>query len=185
MAAALLNSFETSKKEVAFSILQVIVASLFLAFCSQISIPLFFSPVPITGQTFAIMLIGASLGSRKGLLAVLTYLVEGTLGLPFFAGGSFGLMSLIGLRGGYLLGFLLQVFLVGWFVEQQTSFKLKKIFPVLLLSSLLTLALGALWLAIFVPFEMALIMGFTPFLIGEALKSILIAYYLRIRHSDL
>ncbi len=185
MVATLIHSlsFESSKKEVFFSILQVLAASLFLALCSQISMPLYFSPVPLSGQTFGMMFIGVSLGSRKGLLSVLAYLIEGSLGLPVFAGGSFGLMCLFGSCGGYFLGFLLQVYLVGWFTERQTSFQVTKTLPILLLSCLCQLGLGVLWLSLFVPFESAMIMGFTPFVFGETIKSVSIALYLQMKHK--
>ena len=173
-------SFESSSKGIFFSIVQVFAASLFLAFCSQICIPLVFSPVPVTGQTVGIMLVGAALGSRKGLLSVLAYLVEGSLGLPVFAGGSFGIMALFGHCGGYFLGFLLQVYIVGWVVERQTTFQVTKILPSLLLSCLLQMGLGVLWLSFFMSFQSALVVGFFPFLFGEIVKSILVTAYLKI-----
>lgn len=181
MIAALANSlsFEFSKRDVFFSILQVLGASLFLALCSQISIPLYFSPVPLSGQTFGVMLIGATMGSRKGLLSVLAYLAEGSFGLPVFAGGSWGLMNLLGPTGGYFLGFIFQAYLVGWFVERQNSFQGTKILSVLLFSCALQLGLGVLWLSFFVGFESALIMGLYPFLFGEFIKAISITAYLK------
>lgn len=181
MVAALINSLsiESSKKEFLFSILQVFAGSLFLALCSQISIPLYFTPIVLSMQTFGIMFIGATLGSRLGSLSVLVYLIEGSLGLPVFAGGGYGLMRLFGLSGGYLFGFLIQAYLVGWFTERQRSFKVAKTVPILLLSCLLQLGLGALWLSLFMPFESAIIMGFLPFLLGETVKSVSLALYLK------
>lgn len=180
MISARINSlpFELFKKDFFLSALQVFAGSLFLALCAQISVPLYFSPVPLSGQTFGIMLIGACMGSRKGLLSVLAYLCEGSLGLPVFAGGGFGIMSLLGPRGGYFLGFLLQVYLVGWFTERLRSFQMTEILPLLLYSCLLQLGLGTIWLSLFVPFESALIMGFYPFLIGETIKSLAIASWM-------
>jgi biotin transport system substrate-specific component len=171
--------FALPKKDVFLSALQVFIASLFLALCSQISIPLYFSPVPLSGQTFGIMLIGACMGSRKGLLSVLAYLAEGSLGLPVFASGSSGIISLLGPTGGYFLGFLLQTYLVGWFVERQTSFQMAKTLPILLLSCQLQLALGVLWLSFFVNFETALVMGLYPFLVGETIKSVAVCLCLK------
>lgn len=181
MVTTLINSLtsESSKKDIFLSVLQIFAASLFLALSSQISMPLYFSPIPLTGQTFAVMFIGANMGSRKGLLSVLVYLVEGSLGLPVFAGGGFGIMSLLGPRGGYFLGFLFQVYLVGWFVKRQNSFQITKTFPVLLLFCLLQLGLGVMWLSLLTTFESAMIMGFYPFLLGETIKSIVVALYLK------
>lgn len=169
----------SSKKEILLSIMQVIGASLFLALCSQISIPLYFSPVPLSGQTFAVMMIGATLGSRKGFLSVLAYLAEGGLGLPFFAQGAAGLIWFFGPTGGYFLGFLFQAYLVGWFMERLNTFQSNKVLPVLLLSCAINLGLGVLWLSTFVGFGSALVMGLYPFLPGELIKSISITAYLK------
>jgi hypothetical protein len=83
-----------------------------------VRIPLPFTPVPITGQTFGVMLVGAGFGARLGFLALLLYLLEGLLGLPFFSGGGSGLSHLAGATGGYLLAFPLAAGLMGWFVER-------------------------------------------------------------------
>jgi biotin transport system substrate-specific component len=172
---------ESSKNTFLLSGLQILGASLFLALCAQIRIPLYFSPVPLSGQTFAVMFIGATMGSRKGLLSVLAYLLEGSLGLPVFAGGwtSLGLMSLLGTNGGYFLGFIFQAFLVGSFIERQTSFQAVKTISVLLLSCALQLGLGVVWLSAFVGFEASLVMGLYPFLFGELVKSMGIAAFLK------
>lgn len=175
-------SFE-SAQSVFFTIVQILGASLFLAFCSQISIPLYFTPVPFSGQTFGIMLIGATMGSHKGLLSVLAYLAEGSLGLPVFACGGSGLMSLFGPTGGYFLGFIFQVYLVGSFVERQVGFQSTKILMFLLLSCALQLGLGVLWLSRFVGFESAIIMGLCPFFLGETIKALCISGYLRTQNS--
>jgi len=82
------------------------------ALLAQISIPLPFTPVPITGQTFAVLLTGALLGSRLGVAAMLTYVAEGSAGLPFFAGGAHGPAVLAGPTGGYLVGFVIAAFVV-------------------------------------------------------------------------
>src|SRR4029453_8558554 len=81
----------------------VIVFSLFIAACAQFSIQI--GPIPITGQTFAVLLTGALLGSRLGAMAVITYLIEGSLGLPFFEGGTSGLIKFMGPTAGYLVAF--------------------------------------------------------------------------------
>jgi len=161
------------------SALQILGASLFIALCAQIRIPLFFTPVPITGQTFAIMLIGATMGSRKGLLSVIAYLAEGAIGLPVFTGAHFGLGSLLGVTGGYFVGFMLQAFLVGWCIERQRVFNSLNTFSILLASCALQLGLGALWLSQFVGFEYALAMGAAPFIVGETLKALSITAFLK------
>jgi biotin transport system substrate-specific component len=93
----------------------VIVFSLFIAACAQFTIPI--GDVPITGQSFAVLLTGALLGSRLGALAVIAYLIEGAVGLPFFAAGGSGIARFFGPTGGYLIGFPAAAFVTGAFAE--------------------------------------------------------------------
>src|SRR2546430_1505697 len=93
----------------------VIGFSLLTAASAQVVIPMW--PVPITGQTFAVLLTGALLGSRLGALAIIAYLIEGASGLPFFAGGHFGLAHLVGPTGGYLISFPAAAYITGAFSE--------------------------------------------------------------------
>lgn len=171
-------SYKASKKEGLNTILQVIGASLFLALCAQISLPHFFGPIPLSGQTFAVMLIGATMGSRKAVLSVLAYLIEGGLGFPFFCHGSCGFISLLGPCGGYFFGFLFQAYLVGWFMERKVSVKGSNILLILLLSCAIQLTFGILWLSFLVGFESALLVGLYPFLPGEIIKAIGLTTYL-------
>jgi len=169
--------FIFSRKEISFSILQILGASFFLALCAQITIPLYFTPIPLTGQTFGIMFIGATMGSRKGVLSVLAYLAEGALGFPVF-------LSLLGPTGGYHCGFILQVYLVGRFIERQASFHGAKTLSILLLSCVLQLGLGVLWLSNIVGFEKALMFGLYPFIIGEIIKAFCVTTYLSAREKN-
>src|SRR6266478_2953545 len=93
----------------------VIGFSLLTALAAQVAIPI--GPVPITGQTFAVLLTGALLGSRLGAMAMIAYLIEGASGLPFFALGHFGLATLLGPSGGYLIAFPAAAFITGAFAE--------------------------------------------------------------------
>jgi biotin transport system substrate-specific component len=90
------------------------IANLLLIACAQIRIPLPFTPVPITGQTFGVLFTGALLGSRYGTLVVIAYVVQGLTGLPVFAGLNGGIAVLFGPTGGYILGFIPAAFVVGW-----------------------------------------------------------------------
>lgn len=166
-----------------FSIVQVLGASLFLALCAQISIPLYFTPVPISAQTFGVMLIGAMLGSKKGSLAVIAYLMEGAFGLPVYAFGGLGIGSLLGPSGGYLFGFVAQAYFVGW-LSERICFHPFKILCGLLCSCFIQLGLGSLWLLAFIPFNSALLMGFYPFLIGETIKSFAVAFALKLKNDS-
>ncbi|MFN4183064.1 MAG: biotin transporter BioY, partial [bacterium] len=99
-------------------VLLILSGSVFIGLMAQISFVLPFTPVPITGQTFAVLSVGALLGSRRGVLTVAVYLMEGILGLPFFAGGSSGLARLLGPTGGYLIGFLPCAWVTGYLCER-------------------------------------------------------------------
>lgn len=152
------------------SALQVIGASLFLAVCAQIRIPLPFSPIPLTMQTFAIFLIGGYLGSKKGLLAVMLYLCEAAIGLPVLSGFRGSLLAFAGPTTGYLVGIAFQAYAIGYFVERTANLSVKKLLPVALLVTAIQLGLGACWLSYFVGASNALSMGVYPFIPGEILK---------------
>src|SRR5262245_43268815 len=105
-------------KKIAVELACILLASLFMGMLSQFQLPLWFTPVPITLQTLGVMLIAASRGSCRGALSLIAYLVEGAMGLPFFAGGASGLMLLAGPRGGYLIGFVVAAFVMGFLFER-------------------------------------------------------------------
>src|SRR5579862_4155659 len=96
----------------------VVAFSLVTAACAQVSFHLPFTPVPITGQTFAVLLSGAVLGWRRGFLCQVAYLAEGAAGLPVFADGAGSALHLVGPSGGFLLCFPLAAALVGYLVEE-------------------------------------------------------------------
>ncbi len=98
----------------AYDVALVLGGSLFVALMARISIPLPFSPVPITGQTLAVLLAGALPGSARGALSLGLYLFWGLLGLPVFAGGTGGLARLAGPTGGYLVGFIFAAWITGF-----------------------------------------------------------------------
>lgn len=164
----------------------ILAGSLFVALTAQISIRLPFTPVPITGQTLGVLLVGAALGSRLGFLALLAYLVEGGLGLPFFAGGTGGVAKFFGPTGGYLLAFPLAAGLVGLLVER---FGMDRFFGrtllAMLLGNLLIYAFGVPWLGAYLDgvgkypgLGGLFAMGMIPFLPGDLVKAILAAMLL-------
>ena len=101
----------------ASQILLIIASSLLIAISAQFSIHLPFSPVPITGQTLVILLLGVLLGKNRGATAVGLYLAQGAAGFPVFAGGKSGLVTLLGPTGGYLFGFIAAAYVVGILTE--------------------------------------------------------------------
>ena len=154
-------------------LLQLIFASLFIGICAQIKIPLWFTPVPITGQTFGVILVGTLLGSKKGALAAIFYLIEGILGLPVWAGGAAGFLHLMGPTGGYRFAYVLQAYLVGCATERYSlSFPAKA--TLLFLICCLQMLLGSVWLAFFVGLPQALAKGFYPFVLIEAIKVVIL-----------
>ena len=157
----------------------VLGASLVIALSAQVAIQLPFSPVPITGQTMAVLLVGALLGSRRGALAVLAYIAEGLAGLPVFAGGAAGLTRLFGPTGGYLVGFVAAAFLVGWLAERGWDRRFGTTLAAMTLGNLAIYGVGAVWLAVFVGgVSRAWSLGVVPFLPGDAIKIVLAAVLL-------
>jgi biotin transport system substrate-specific component len=150
--------------------------ALVTALMAQVEFRLPFTPVPLTGQTFAVLLSGAVLGSRRAFASQTVYLASGAAGLPVFAGGGSTILQLLGPTGGYLWSFPLAAALTGWLVERGASRKAWKLVLALLLSDALILASGTVWLRGFFgagPHEVWR-SGFYPFLIGDALKIALV-----------
>ncbi len=154
----------------------VIAFSLVTAACAQISIHLPISPVPITGQTFAVLLSGAVLGWRRGFLSQVVYLAEGAAGMPVFADGAGSAFHLVGPSGGFLLCFPLAAALVGWLVEQGAARSVGMLAGALVSADVLILCAGSLWLRLLfhIPFAQAWMMGFYPFVIADVAKVILV-----------
>lgn len=166
------ESSESSKQEALKTLFQVLGGSFLIALCAQIKVPLFFTPIPLSLQTLAVMVVGGFLGPTRGAMCVVTYLAQLSMGLPVGAGGVVAPLALIGPSGGYLLGFVLQAYLVGWCTEQKSRMNALTFFASLFAISLVQLGMGALWLGLFVGLESSLAMGFTPFLPGDFLKTL-------------
>jgi biotin transport system substrate-specific component len=155
-------------------ILLVVSGSLLVAAFAQIRIPLPFTPVPITGQTLAVLLIGATLGSRRGLASMALYFILGSLGLPVFAGGAHGLAYISGATAGYLLGFLPAAYAVGRMAERGLERNFLTAMLPFLVGQMIIYTFGILWLSIYVgDFSNALTMGFYPFILGDVIKILL------------
>jgi biotin transport system substrate-specific component len=124
----------------------VIGFSLLTALSAQIVVPL--GAIPITGQTFAVLLTGALLGSRLGAMAMIAYLIEGASGLPFFAGGHGGLLHLLGPTGGYLIAFPAAAFITGAFAEHGWDRKFLTAAAAMAIGSLVIMLSGWAWFSI-------------------------------------
>ena len=161
-------------KSLTVNIVITLTGSILLALLARLSIVVPFSPVPITGQTFGILFLGAVLGSRLGVLSVIAYIVEGIVGLPVFAGGTAGLLYLLGPTGGYLIGFLPAVYIVGYLSEKSWTNKFITIFITMIIGTAIIFIFGISWLAITAGFETALAIGLYTYLPGAAVKIILV-----------
>jgi biotin transport system substrate-specific component len=148
----------------------IVAASWLLAVSAQFSVYLPFSPVPVTGQTLAVLLIGALLGKNRGAAAVGLYLIQGAAGLPVFAGGKSGFITLFGPTGGYLVGFIAAAYIVGILVELRYDKSLVYLGFSMFIGSLVIYIFGLFWLVQFTGESSALQMGLFPFLVGDLVK---------------
>jgi biotin transport system substrate-specific component len=155
----------------------VVAGALLIYLTARISIPVPNSPVPITGQTFGVLLVGGALGFRRGLIGVALYVLLGVVGLPFFAEGKGGISVIWGATGGYLVGFVVAGALVGRLAELGWDRRIGGALGAMLLGSAVIYAIGLPWLGIVIGTSPAetIAQGLTPFLFGDALKLILAA----------
>ncbi|MEE8142672.1 MAG: biotin transporter BioY [Planctomycetota bacterium] len=140
--------------------------SLCVALLAQIAIPITGSPVPVTGQTLGVLLVGATLGSTRGMLSLLFYLAEGSLGLPVFAGGG----VFVPATAGYLVGFVAAAGCVGTLTERGWDRHVGSTLLAMMLGTLCIFACGILYLSTQLGWSAALAQGFTPFIPGAFIK---------------
>jgi biotin transport system substrate-specific component len=155
----------------------VIAGALLIYLSARISFPVPGSPVPVTGQTFGVLLVGGALGFRRGLIGVALYVLLGVVGLPFFAEGKGGISVIWGATGGYLVGFVVAGALVGRLAELGWDRKIGGALGAMLLGNAVIYAIGLPWLGVVASATPAttLELGFTPFIVGDVLKLILAA----------
>ncbi|MGB9358080.1 MAG: biotin transporter BioY [Acidimicrobiia bacterium] len=151
--------------------------ALVTALAAQVRIPLPGTPIAITGQTFAVLLAGAALGSRIGAGSMMIYVALGAIGLPFFAGGQGGWTYATGASLGYLMGFVAAAWLVGRFAEQRKDRSIRTAVPAFLVASAAVYTLGVTWLWATVEsiptLSAALSSGLYPFVAGDLIKAAL------------
>jgi biotin transport system substrate-specific component len=153
----------------------VLGAALLTALCAQISIPVPGSPVPITGQTFAVVLTAAALGAGRGASAQFLYVALGAVGLPFYADGASGVSVIWGATGGYLVGFVLAAWVVGRLAERRQDRTVLRAAPAMAAGQLIIFGVGVPWLAVSAGLSpsAAIAAGFTPFIVGGIVKAVL------------
>ena len=148
----------------------------FISLLAQISLPVPGSPVPVTGQTLAVLLIGTTYGARLGFITFASYLLAGIAGAPIFApsatSANHGIDRLVGATGGYLVGMLVASLLLGYLADRKADQKFKTSFPALLLGDVVIFAFGLTWLhaSLDMTWAATIKAGLTPFILGEALK---------------
>lgn len=142
---------------------------------AQVVIPVPGTPVPITGQTFAVLLSGAALGKWLGSASQLLYVSLGAIGLPFYADGAGGWEAATGATAGYLIGFIAASWVVGYLAERHQDRKVSTAIPAFLAGNAVIYLFGVTWLAysLEVTWQEAAALGLVPFILGDLLKIVL------------
>lgn len=165
-----LPRIESRNLSLAKDVILVLSFSIITAICAKIKIEI--GVVPITMQTLAVLLSGALLGSKRGALSQVVYLLMGLAGLPWFSRGG-GIVYILSPTFGYIIGFVFAAFFVGWLSERGIDKTVKKAILTMLAGNIVLYIPGLLWLSKFVGFSKVLAVGLYPFLFGDALKLIL------------
>jgi biotin transport system substrate-specific component len=179
--ADLITQPTTRVRAIVRDVLLVVGFALLTAAAAQIEIQLGFTPVPLTGQTFAVLLSGAVLGMRRGALSQLVYWMAGLTGLPFYSGGAGGWKSGTGATLGYLVGFIVAAGAIGYLAEKKQDRNFATSLPAMLLGSTLIYTCGAAWLTTYLNIGFAtgetnaISLGVAPFLVGDVIKALLAA----------
>jgi biotin transport system substrate-specific component len=153
-------------------VLLVLAGTGFVAIAAQVKIDLSFTPVPITGQTFAVVLVGASLGALLGLASLGLYLFVGALGAPIYADGQHGWDVLTGPTGGYIIGFVFAACLTGFLAQKHWDRRFSSAVAAMLTGNVVIYLFGLPWLAakLNTGLEDTLEAGLYPFVVGDLLK---------------
>ena len=144
-----------------------LIGTALLTVSAKIQVP--FWPVPMTMQTFVVLVLGMAYGWRLAGATVLLYLAQGAIGLPVFAGGG-GIAYMAGPTGGYLAGFLLAAVAVGWLAEHGWDRSMPRTLAAMLIGTGIIFACGLAWLSSLIGLPQAVSAGLVPFLLGEAVK---------------
>ena len=154
----------------------VVAGTALVAVLAQVAIPLW--PVPVTGQTLAVLLVGAGLGAARGAASLALYALLGGLGLPIYSDAASGWSVLLGPTGGYIIGFIASAAIVGWAAERSWDRGWYKPIVTFIGGSLVVFAFGLPWLAIALgqlglpnDLQSVLVAGFYPFIIGGLIKA--------------
>lgn len=176
-SAAMADVFRPSEKKLGalYDVVLVFGGSLLIGLCAQVAVGW---PVPITGQTFAVLMIGVLFGAKHGSITVLLYILEGAARLPVFAQGKAGAGVLAGPTGGYLVGFVAAAFVVGLLGQRGWDRRFWTTVAAMAVGNIIIYAFGLVWLSLLVGVERAFAVGLYPFLLGDAIKIVLAAMLL-------
>ena len=143
-----------------------------LAALAQIAIPVPGSPVPVTGQTLGVLILGTAYGSTLGTTTFALYILAGIAGAPVFADGGHGLDRIVGATGGYLIGMLVATFVLGQLARFRLDQKFLTALPSMLIGTITTFSFGLIWLHQYTgeSWSWTFEKGLTPFIVGEVLK---------------
>jgi biotin transport system substrate-specific component len=167
-----LKSAFITRSTVASQISLILTGTVFLAVMAQIAFPIPGSPVPFTGQTLGVLLLGTAYGAGLGASTVAFYLLMGMAGAPIFSSGTSGIERIVGPTGGYLVGMFISSLVLGALAGRKWDQKIKTVIPTMIIGNLIIFAIGLLWLNQYTgqiwlwTFEK----GFTPFIFGEIIK---------------
>ncbi|HEV8545477.1 MAG TPA: biotin transporter BioY [Candidatus Limnocylindrales bacterium] len=155
----------------------IVIGAVLIYLTARISIPIPGSPVPITGQTFGVLLVGGALGFRRGFAGVLLYVLVGLVGLPWFAEGKGGVSVILGATGGYIVGFVVAGALVGRLAELGWDRRIVGAIGAMVIGDAVIFAIGVPWLMAVAHYDLAtgIDKGFTQFVIVDAIKIALAA----------
>jgi biotin transport system substrate-specific component len=155
----------------------VIIGALFIYLTARIAFPVPGSPVPVTGQTFGVLLVGGALGFRRGVASVALYVAIGLIGVPFFAEGKGGLSVILGATGGYIIGFVIAGAVVGRLAEMGWDRHLPGAIAAMAIGNIVIYLVGVPWLMAVTGADLstAIAQGVTPFVVGDAVKLLLAA----------
>lgn len=174
LVQAIAPARERTRSHVAVMAALAVAGSVLMGGLAQWTIKLPFTPVPITGQTLGLLLIGAALGPLWGTISMLLYLIEGGLGLHFFAQGAHGwaTLTLATLSGGYLWSYPVAALIVGWLADRGWDRTMRSSISAMLIGEIVVYAFGIPWLmaSLHIPLDKALVLGLYPFIIGDTLK---------------
>lgn len=166
-------------KDVCLTLLAAFIIGMF----AKIKISLFFTPVPIILQNSIAISYGSFLGAKKGSISVLIFVLLGIFGLPFFSDGAFGMQTILSVRGGYILSYVLAAFIVGKILQKNQNASEKLTGFTILLGHVIVLFGGFLWFSYFVGPKNAFLLGVVPFIATDILKSIVITKLITFKNN--